>query len=305
MRLTRFQTVALLLPLRAVWHIQFPIYTTAFTVRSQHSTICCPGRGIDDFSPLHVSAEPHKQEISTVESMRVKDIQNELTKRKVPFSDCFDKESLVKRLEEARQSGPIVEEDSEEYKSAAASSDDSPPTSSTFTPMKKDFDRDAKLQELRAMRIRDLKEECGRRKIRWAHFVEKEDFIQALLKAIESTVDFSVSGIIQPGEVADLTGEQLEQELSQPSEVPLLLDIYATWCGPCQMMAPQLKEAAAELGNRLRVAKIDSDKYPQWAQKLKAGGLPTVLLLNGSEELQRIEGALMKDQILKYVESYI
>ena len=70
-------------------------------------------------------------------------------------------------------------------------------------------------------------------------------------------------------------------------------------------MAPQLKEAAAILGDRVRVGKIDSDQYPNMAQKLKAGGLPTVLVLNGKEELQRIEGALMKDQILQFVEPYI
>ena len=71
------------------------------------------------------------------------------------------------------------------------------------------------------------------------------------------------------------------------------------------MMAPQLEQAAAELGDRVRVGKIDSDKYPVQAQRLKAQGLPTVLVLNGSEELQRIEGALMKDQILQFVEPYL
>jgi thioredoxin-like negative regulator of GroEL len=69
-------------------------------------------------------------------------------------------------------------------------------------------------------------------------------------------------------------------------------------------MAPQLKEAAAELGDRIRVGKIDSDKYPAMAQKLRAQGLPTVLILNGSEELERIEGAMMKHQIFKFVEPY-
>ena len=70
-------------------------------------------------------------------------------------------------------------------------------------------------------------------------------------------------------------------------------------------MAPQVKEPAAALGDGVRVGKIDSDKHPEMAQKLKAEGLPTVLVLNGNEELQRIEGALMKDQILQFVEPYI
>jgi len=70
-------------------------------------------------------------------------------------------------------------------------------------------------------------------------------------------------------------------------------------------MAPHLEAAAAELGDKIRVGKIDSDKYPAMAQKLKAGGVPTVLILNGNDELQRIEGAMMKDQILRFVEPYI
>lgn len=84
------------------------------------------------------------------------------------------------------------------------------------------------------------------------------------------------------------------------------LDIrYFVGCCQFLVMAPQLKEAAAILGDRVRVGKIDSDKHPAMAQKLKAAGLPTVLVLNGNEELQRIEGALMKDQILQFVEPYI
>lgn len=55
-----------------------------------------------------------------------------------------------------------------------------------------------------------------------------------------------------------------------------LIDVYATWCGPCKMMAPQLDEAAAELGDKVRVAKIDSDEYPEWAGRLQVKGLPTV-----------------------------
>ena len=71
------------------------------------------------------------------------------------------------------------------------------------------------------------------------------------------------------------------------------------------MMAPQLKEAAQELGDKVRVGKLDSDKYPAISQQLEARGLPTVLVLNGDQQLQRIEGAMMKDQILQFVEPYI
>jgi len=256
-----------------------------------------------------------QETLPDVTSMRVKEIQAELKDRNVSYADCFDKESLAKRLHEARENPAVTsstKQKSEEDDNAdsvsssekASKAEAAAPTSSNET-KKKDFDRDGKLSDLRAMRVRELREECAKRNIRWAQFVEKEDLIQALIVAIENSADFSVSGAMEPGKVTELTGEQLEQELSQPSEAPLLLDIFATWCGPCQMMAPQLEAAASELGDRVRVGKIDSDKHAAMAQKLKAKGLPTVLVLNGSEELNRIEGALMKDQILQFVEPYI
>lgn len=71
------------------------------------------------------------------------------------------------------------------------------------------------------------------------------------------------------------------------------------------MIAPEMEKVAAELGDRCRVGKLDSDKFPAWAGKLRASGLPTILVLNGGEELQRVEGAIMKDQILQMVEPHI
>jgi thioredoxin 1 len=71
-------------------------------------------------------------------------------------------------------------------------------------------------------------------------------------------------------------------------------------------MAPQLVQAAADLGNRVRVGKIDSDKYPDWSRKLRVQAFPTVLLFDGDgKEVERVEGALMKDQIKNLVGPYI
>ncbi|KAG7365235.1 thioredoxin [Nitzschia inconspicua] len=266
------------------------------------------------------SSETQNQPTTTIvpiESMRVKELQTELKILNIDYSDCFDKESLVERLKDVREgrrrlsvaTSPEtnVEPNVSSTDESSTRTHDSGPTTQQQleTKEKRQFDKDSKLQELRSMKVRELREECAKRRIRWAQFVEKEELVQALITSIERSAEFSVSGVMMPGEVTDLTEEQLQEELSQPSEAPLLLDIYATWCGPCQMMAPQLKEAAAQLVNRVRVGKIDSDKYPTMARKLKANGLPTVLVLNGSEELDRIEGAMMKDQILKFVEPYI
>ena len=69
----------------------------------------------------------------------------------------------------------------------------------------------------------------------------------------------------------------------------------------CKMMGPFLEEAATELKDKVRVAKMDSDQNPEWSGKLKVNGLPTIIVFDGKtgKELERVEGALMKDQLVQ------
>ena len=117
-------------------------------------------------------------------------------------------------------------------------------------------------EELRKLRVKELQAELGKRNIRWQSFLEKEELVVALSEALEAAENFSGSGAMTPGLVAELTAEQVELEL-QHDGAPLLLDVYATWCGPCQLMAPELRKAAAELGATARVGKLDSDGRPE------------------------------------------
>ena len=165
-----------------------------------------------------------------------------------------------------------------------------------------DFDKEQALLEIRAMSVRDLREELGRRQISRVGLLEKEDLVQALVKARQEAHSFSATGLVMPGQVADLSGDQVAQELKHAS-TPLVLDVFATWCGPCQMMAPQLQEAAVDWGTNIRVAKMDSDKHPEMASQLRVQGLPTIVLFQHGKEVARMEGALMKDQLLQWVES--
>ena len=116
---------------------------------------------------------------------------------------------------------------------------------------------------------------------------------------------FSATGLMSPGEVALLTGEQLDSELMASSETPILLDVFATWCGPCKMIAPHVKAAAAELGCQCRVAKIDCERYPEWASKFKVQGLPTVLVLKHGKEMRRLEGAFAVDKLVEAVQPHL
>ena len=246
--------------------------------------------------------------------MRLSEMQAELKEMGVAYRDCFDRESLTERLKDAREGKiqPTKEAVPKEVEPTVQESTVQEPVAEKEPEAKQgpapssSFDREATLAELRSMRAKELKAECGRRNIRWAGMFEKEELVQALIGVMEATSNFSSSGAITPGKVAELTADDLEAELSNPSNTPLILDVYAVWCGPCKMMAPQLVEAAEELGDTVRVAKIDSDKFPDWSRKLKIGAFPTVVVFNGDgSEAQRVEGALMKDQLVQLVQSHI
>jgi len=258
--------------------------------------------------------------------LTIREIKQELQDRKINYTDCFDKESLLQRLQQAKDG--TVKSDAEdshnddattatvethvnskqEPTTTADSSDQSTaqPPSSSSTPSsdnKNTIDETAMLQEIRSLRVRELREELARRNLRWGGMIEKEDLVQAVFQARKVALNFSATGVLTPGNVAELTGEQLEQELEQKPKLPLLLDAYATWCGPCQMMAPQLVEASQVLGDKVRVAKMDTDQNQAQASKLQVQGLPTLILFRNGKEVDRIEGALMKDQLIQWVES--
>lgn len=88
------------------------------------------------------------------------------------------------------------------------------------------------------------------------------------------------------------------EDLISGSDVPVLVDFYATWCGPCQMMAPILDKVNAQLKGRLQVVKIDSDKYPQLASQYQIHALPTLVLFKNGQPVDRIEGVLPAEQII-------
>lgn len=246
--------------------------------------------------------------VPELNAMRVKEMKKELESRGVPFIDCFDRESLSKRLEEARLSGASVEVVDEEDESSSSSggskidTDNNTQQSSQSSPSPSSlFNREDTLQRLRTLRVSELRTEMSSRAIRWANMFEKEELVVALTNAMEQSHSFSVSGKLTPGKVADISEEDLEMEFSSTTGTgtPLLLDVYATWCGPCQMMAPELEEAAKVLQGTVRVAKLDSDKYPRWASKLKVGGLPTVIVFDAQgNEVKRVEGALPRQGLL-------
>lgn len=88
-------------------------------------------------------------------------------------------------------------------------------------------------------------------------------------------------------------------DLLAQSDRPVLVDFYATWCGPCQMLAPILEQVNSQLSDKLKVVKIDTDRYPQLASEYQIHALPTLLLFKQGQAVDRIEGVLVAEQLIQ------
>ncbi|WP_108423693.1 thioredoxin [Muricauda amoyensis] len=89
------------------------------------------------------------------------------------------------------------------------------------------------------------------------------------------------------------------------SDQLVLIDFFAEWCGPCKMLAPILKEVKDELGDALKIVKIDVDKNQSLAGTYQVRGVPTMMLFKKGKQLWRQSGVLQKTDLLQVVKSYL
>ena len=94
-----------------------------------------------------------------------------------------------------------------------------------------------------------------------------------------------------------------EAELASPS--PVLVDLWAPWCGPCRAMAPALEELARDLAGKLKVVKVDVDQNPGTQARFQVKGIPTLLLFRGGALVERIVGAQPKAALAKVVQAHL
>ena len=93
-----------------------------------------------------------------------------------------------------------------------------------------------------------------------------------------------------------VTDETFEDEVEK-SSIPVLVDCWAPWCGPCKMLAPTIDQLAEELDGTVKVAKLNVDDCPKTAQKFGVMSIPTILIIKGGEEVDRLVGVQPKATI--------
>lgn len=89
------------------------------------------------------------------------------------------------------------------------------------------------------------------------------------------------------------------------SPLPVLVDMWAPWCGPCRMIAPALEELAGEMAGRVVIAKLNIDENPATAARFNVRSIPTMLVLKAGREIDRIVGAVPKQEIVRRLEPHL
>ena len=102
--------------------------------------------------------------------------------------------------------------------------------------------------------------------------------------------------------VKHITQDQFDEVTRQPGK-KVLVDFFATWCGPCKMMHPILENVKARVGNKARIVKIDVDEQQALAMKYQIQAVPTLMLFKGGQQVWRQSGVVQSNELVELIES--
>ena len=106
------------------------------------------------------------------------------------------------------------------------------------------------------------------------------------------------------GATVEFTEQNFEQDVMQ-STTPVLVDLWAAWCGPCRLLTPIVEELAGTYQGKMKVGKLNVDDHPQVAGRFRIMNIPTLLFFKGGQEVDRIVGVVPKEELSRRIDRVI